>query len=235
MGKKIRDHIRSNVVGYVAVFIALSGTAYAVDGPLPGQNQVGSADIINDEVKTTDIRDANVSTADIHGDAVTTGKIADGAVSQAKLAPNAGPVGRSGAGGNCFDDDHNGEDCAIASIVLPRAARVLVIGTTGWGTASFDDTDPPGSDSDDVTSTKGTCVLTRNGATLSGTARTVGEVQGGGDETWIGGPFGGDVSTTTVTAPLTPGTYDFALRCTEQDGDIDWGEGKISAVMLGNG
>jgi hypothetical protein len=39
MSVRIREHIRSNVVGYVAVFIALSGTAYAVDGPLPGQNQ----------------------------------------------------------------------------------------------------------------------------------------------------------------------------------------------------
>ena len=51
MSRKLRDHIRSNVVGYVAVFIALSGTAYAVDGPLPGVDQVGSEDIINGEVK----------------------------------------------------------------------------------------------------------------------------------------------------------------------------------------
>ena len=45
MSGRIRQHIRSNVVGYVALFVALSGTAYAIDGPLPGQNQVGSEDM----------------------------------------------------------------------------------------------------------------------------------------------------------------------------------------------
>ena len=50
MSSRIADHIRRNVYGLIAIFIALSGTAYAVDGPLAGQNQVGSADIINGEV-----------------------------------------------------------------------------------------------------------------------------------------------------------------------------------------
>jgi len=72
----VRDHVRSNVVGYVAVFIALTGTAYAVDGPLPGQDQVGSADIINGEVKTNDLG----------ADAVATGKIGDGQVQSSDLA-----------------------------------------------------------------------------------------------------------------------------------------------------
>jgi hypothetical protein len=52
MGEQIRNHIRSNVVGYVAVFLALTGSAYAIDGPLPGQNQAGSEDIINNEVRS---------------------------------------------------------------------------------------------------------------------------------------------------------------------------------------
>ena len=42
MSVRIAQHIRSNVVGYLALFVALSGTAYAIDGPLAGQNQVGS-------------------------------------------------------------------------------------------------------------------------------------------------------------------------------------------------
>ena len=55
MSARIRRHIRSNVVGYLSLFVALSGTAYAIDGPLPGQNQVGSSDIINGEVKALDL------------------------------------------------------------------------------------------------------------------------------------------------------------------------------------
>jgi hypothetical protein len=50
-GARIWRHIRSNMVGYVALLLALGGTAYAVDGPLAGQNQVGSEDIINGAVK----------------------------------------------------------------------------------------------------------------------------------------------------------------------------------------
>jgi hypothetical protein len=73
----VRTYIRQHHLGLIAIFIALSGTAYAVDGPLPGQNQVGSADIINGEVQTADIKDANLTTADIRANAVTTGKIAD--------------------------------------------------------------------------------------------------------------------------------------------------------------
>jgi hypothetical protein len=51
---KISDHLRSNVVGSVALFVVLSGTAYVLDGPLPGPNTVGSADIINNEVYSVD-------------------------------------------------------------------------------------------------------------------------------------------------------------------------------------
>jgi hypothetical protein len=65
MGEQIRNHIRSNVVGYVAVFLALTGSAYAIDGPLPGQNQVGSEDIINNEVRNDNIGTSQVRTGDV--------------------------------------------------------------------------------------------------------------------------------------------------------------------------
>ena len=75
----VRAHIRSHVVGYVAVFIALSGTASAIDGPLPGQDQVGSADIIDQEVKQQDLG----------SNSVASGKIVDGQVQGSDLATNA--------------------------------------------------------------------------------------------------------------------------------------------------
>jgi hypothetical protein len=76
MSARIRQHIRSNVVGYISLFVALSGTAYAVDGPLPGQDQVGSADIIDGEVKNNDLG----------ANSVATGKIASGQVQSSDLA-----------------------------------------------------------------------------------------------------------------------------------------------------
>lgn len=48
MGIKLRAYIRDHHLSLLCLFLVLSGgTASAIDGPLPGQNQVGSADIIN--------------------------------------------------------------------------------------------------------------------------------------------------------------------------------------------
>jgi hypothetical protein len=66
MSTRIANHIRSNVIGYIALFLfAMGGSAYALDGPLPGQNQVGSEDIINSEVKGVDIGAGEVKNGDI--------------------------------------------------------------------------------------------------------------------------------------------------------------------------
>jgi trimeric autotransporter adhesin len=66
MSARIGNHIRSNIVGYIALFLfAMGGSAYALDGPLPGQNQVGSDDIINGEVKGVDIGAGEVKNGDI--------------------------------------------------------------------------------------------------------------------------------------------------------------------------
>ena len=114
MGEQIRNHIRSNVIGYVAVFIALSGTAYAVDGPLPGQDQVGSGDIINNDVRGEDIRDGNVNTVDIRANAVTTGKILDGEVRSADVADDS--TGSALTGTDIADSTLTGTDLANGAV-----------------------------------------------------------------------------------------------------------------------
>ncbi|HEX6115894.1 MAG TPA: hypothetical protein VFY99_02260 [Solirubrobacterales bacterium] len=68
-------HIRRNIWGIVAVFIALGGTAAA----LPGKNKVDSGDIKKGQVKVSDLA----------GGSVTEPKLADGAVTNPKLAPGA--------------------------------------------------------------------------------------------------------------------------------------------------
>jgi hypothetical protein len=88
---RISEHIRGNVIGYVALFVALSGgTAYALDG----SDTVFSDDIVNGEVKTADIGDGEVTTVDIRAGAVITGKLADGSVITAKLADGAVTTGK---------------------------------------------------------------------------------------------------------------------------------------------
>ncbi len=85
MSSGIRQHIRSNIVGYMALFVALSGTAYAIDGPLPGQNQVGSQDIINDEVLAADIGPDAVRTPMVLADTLLGEDIAEGAISSSEV------------------------------------------------------------------------------------------------------------------------------------------------------
>jgi trimeric autotransporter adhesin len=76
---RISSHIRSNIIAYAALFFALSGTAYAIDGPLPGQNQVGSLDIINGEVANDDLANNSIGTD----------KIADGRIRNQDLSVGA--------------------------------------------------------------------------------------------------------------------------------------------------
>ena len=65
----------SMVVSLIALFIALTTSAYAIDGPAPGVDSVGSQDIINAEVKQ----------ADIGGNAVGSGKVIDESLTDADL------------------------------------------------------------------------------------------------------------------------------------------------------
>jgi formylglycine-generating enzyme required for sulfatase activity len=74
MRSRITQHVRTNVVGYVALFFALSGGAAWATHP-DGADTISSADIIDNEVDQQDLRDG----------AVATGKLADGAVTEPKL------------------------------------------------------------------------------------------------------------------------------------------------------
>lgn len=86
MSLRIGAHLRNNVVGYIAVFIALGGTASA----LQGSNTVFSDDITNREVKS----------ADVATNAIKNAKLADNAVGSAEV----------------INDSLTGEDVAEASL-----------------------------------------------------------------------------------------------------------------------
>jgi hypothetical protein len=80
MRQRLRSHLTyANVISTLCLFLLLGGTAVAVDGSLAGQNTVGSADIINGEVKADDLAPNSVGS----------GKIADRQVKNAELGPNA--------------------------------------------------------------------------------------------------------------------------------------------------
>ena len=61
LSTRVREHLRSNVYGLIAVFIALGGTAVA----LPGRNTVDSGDIRNAQVKSVDVAQNTLTGGDI--------------------------------------------------------------------------------------------------------------------------------------------------------------------------
>jgi trimeric autotransporter adhesin len=88
MQKRIRDHIRSNVIGYVALFcFAMGGTAYATHPG--GADTISSGDIINGEVRGADIGDFEVRAAEVAPDSLGGNKIVDRSVKNADLSIGA--------------------------------------------------------------------------------------------------------------------------------------------------
>ena len=83
MLKRMGGHMRTNVVAYVALFIALGGvSAFAAD-------KITSKDIAKNAVKSKHIKASAVKTGDVADGAITTPKLADGAVTTPKIAGSA--------------------------------------------------------------------------------------------------------------------------------------------------
>jgi formylglycine-generating enzyme required for sulfatase activity len=104
--RRITEHVRTNVVGYVALFFALSGGAAWATHP-GGADTISSADIINNEVDEQDLKDG----------AVSTDELADGAVTEPKLG--------------CESDDPNDVMVKVGSVCIDRYEASIWDAPTG--------------------------------------------------------------------------------------------------------
>lgn len=77
----VSRYIRSNVLGLVAIFIAIGGTAVA----LPGKSTVDSGDIRNGQVKSADIGTGQVRSGDIGASQVRGVHVADDSLAGADI------------------------------------------------------------------------------------------------------------------------------------------------------
>jgi hypothetical protein len=119
MWAAVASHVRHNIIGYVALFIALSGTAYAATA-LP-KNSVTSATIVNGAVKT----------ADLANSAVTESKLDPAVVSSLTLHC---PAALHRAGDICFEPDLRTDTsytdalavCARAQLRLPSPGELAL-------------------------------------------------------------------------------------------------------------
>jgi hypothetical protein len=96
LSTRIGGHIRSNVVGYIAIFLfAMGGSAYALDG----SNTVFSDDIVDGQVKEADVGQGAVASPEVKNDSIlpgdvapnslTSGRIADGSLTGTDVANNS--------------------------------------------------------------------------------------------------------------------------------------------------
>ena len=90
MAGKFSSHLRSNVIGYLALFVALSGTAWA------------ATELDKNEVKSKHIGKGQVRNSDLADNSVASPKVANGSLLGEDFAPGqllAGPQGEPGRSG----------------------------------------------------------------------------------------------------------------------------------------
>ncbi len=234
MSKRIRDHLRRNVYGLLALFFAISGTAVALDG----QNTVFSDDITNGEVRSPDILNATVGAPDLATASVTSpevknetlvgGDIADDSLTGADIAESSlspvpqatlGGLGRWSGNGSCDPEDLTFVACGAVGIDLPAASRVLVTATvqgqqdnSGLGTGA-----------------NGECIVaTSPGHVPNSTVNVLANDGQGGRE---------HAALTAVTDPLGPGVNFFGVECNQinppgDNNGINFSQVHVSAVAL---
>ncbi|MDX6585612.1 MAG: hypothetical protein QOI31_85 [Solirubrobacterales bacterium] len=78
---RVRAFIRSNIVGFIAIYLALGGISWAA----LKSNSVKSKHIKDGQVKTNDLADGAVTDIKLADGSVVTAKIVDGAVTGAKV------------------------------------------------------------------------------------------------------------------------------------------------------
>jgi hypothetical protein len=150
---RVADHLRRNVYGLIAVFIALSGTAAA----LPGKNSVDSGDIKKGGVRKSDIRKNAVRGSKVRNNTLKGADIDEGSLSGVLRCRR----GLKRAVDVCYTNQRGPApgpnaylDCAGDHLRLPSAGELAVIATeenlpaTGgnWTDFSYLDTSggPPG-------------------------------------------------------------------------------------------
>ena len=128
--------VRAQWAGLLALFLVIAGgTAYAA-------NTVGSADIINGEVKTQDIGDSEVRAADVAPDSLGSAKIADRSVKNADLSLGASSSNTIADNGvrsvDVFDNTLTAADLGTGSVGTNEIADQTVTGTDLAGTGEGD-------------------------------------------------------------------------------------------------
>jgi hypothetical protein len=167
MGTRIRNHIRSNVVGYIALLLfATSGTAIALDG----SDTVFSDDIVDGQVKSPDIGNKQIRGVDVRNNTLTAENIDWSSLDIVTGTGNAA---------SCNDDQGTGSACVSTSVTTENIGAIMIHATGTWSTFAFDDLSGPGSGSDNPDRVQARCNIRFDG-TQVGPVQELGEADASG-------------------------------------------------------
>jgi hypothetical protein len=225
------------VVATVALFVALGGVGYAAA-------TIGSAAIVDNSIKSKDVRNGGLRGKDVGADTLKGADVDESSLGQVPSAANAdnaanaanaqsavnagnadtvggiGPdaltIGRSALGG--CEPGTAFADCASVTLPMPRAGRVLVTAGGQWH-----------SDNPAGTSVRGLCRINLDGSPFSSPTEegSLSQQTDGNQEQALSG-------ITLVTGVLPAGDHTFVVACSDDVGDMDFTDVRLSAVLLGS-
>jgi hypothetical protein len=106
--RAIGRHLHSNVIAYLALFVAMGGSAYAI-----GRGEVKTRHLADNAVKEKKIAKGAVTARKVRRGSIRTAKLADGSVTAAKLAAGVkGLQGEQGLPGEPGEQGAQGEQGA---------------------------------------------------------------------------------------------------------------------------
>jgi hypothetical protein len=233
----------SLIIACLALFVALGGVGYAAA-------TIGSAAIVDNSIRSKDVRNNDLRGKDVRGDTLkgtdidesSLGKVpsaaaadsagtaahatnADNATNAAHaanadtvggIAPGALTIGRSVLGG--CEPGGGFTNCATVVLPMPREGRVLLTAGGQWH-----------SDNPAGTSVRGLCRINLDGAAFTSPTEegSLSQQTDGNQEQAMSG-------ITLVTAPLPAGDHTFTVACSDDVGDMDYTDVRLSAVLLGS-
>ncbi len=189
---KTHTHIRTNIIGYLALFVALSGVAYAA-GLKPDSvrsrhikdGQVKSLDLAEESIQTTHLVDGGVTGDDIADDSILSQDIQNGSVQSGDILD--GTVGALDVGDGTLTGleiaDHTltGADVNDGSLTgaditessLGEVPNAKIAGHGGYGRGSTDG-DQYGTSCNPESSTFATCASVSLNPSAAGRALVIG-------------------------------------------------------------
>jgi hypothetical protein len=236
----------SLVIACLALFVALGGVGYAaatIGSAAVVDNSLRSKDVRNNDLRGKDIRTNTLKGGDIdesslgqvpsaasadnaaHATSADSATNAENATNAANAA-NADTVGGIGPGALTIGRSSLGScepgvtftNCASVVLPMPRPGRVLLNMGGQWHSD-----DAPG------TSVRGLCRINHNGAPFTGVTEegSLSQQTDANQEQALSG-------VTSVTGVLPAGNHTFTASCSDDVGDMDFTDVRLSAVLLGS-